>query len=177
MSRKIPLVLCPGMLCDAALWAHQAEHMADIAEVLVADLTSQESIRAMAESVLMSAPPRFALAGLSMGGHVAQEVMRIAPERVIGLALLDTSARSDSTDQAKRRGDFLDLSERGRFLGVTAKLLPLLIHRDRVEQIEVDGIAIGDPVNPVNLLYFLNVNQIHRIYRTRDAGSINPDPG
>jgi pimeloyl-ACP methyl ester carboxylesterase len=95
MAAKIPLVLLPGLICDAALWARQVEALAAIADPLVPDLTRDESLPTMARRVLAGAPPRFALAGLSMGGYLAQEIMRQAPERVIRLALLDTSARAD----------------------------------------------------------------------------------
>ena len=67
MAEKIPLVLLPGLLCDAALWAPQVEALADIAEPSVADLTRDESLAGMARRVLAAAPARFALAGLSMG--------------------------------------------------------------------------------------------------------------
>ena len=68
MKRKTPLVLLPGLLCDETLWAHQAETLADVADVRIADLTLDDSIAAMAARVLAGAPARFALAGLSMGG-------------------------------------------------------------------------------------------------------------
>src|SRR3546814_4065278 len=83
----LPLSLLPGLLCDAALWRPQVEALADIAEPWVADLTTQDSTAAMAETVLAAMPPRFALAGLSMGGYVALEIMARAPERVTRLAL------------------------------------------------------------------------------------------
>jgi pimeloyl-ACP methyl ester carboxylesterase len=90
------LALLPGLLCDPRLWKHQARHLADIADVWVGDFTTQDSIAAMARSVLGAMTGRFALAGLSMGGYVALEVMRQAPERVARLCLLDTSARPDA---------------------------------------------------------------------------------
>jgi pimeloyl-ACP methyl ester carboxylesterase len=73
---------------------------------------------------------RFALAGLSMGGYVAFEVMRRAPEQVLRLALLDTSARADTPDQTARRRGLIELAQKGRFLGVTPRLLPQLLHPD-----------------------------------------------
>ena len=132
-SRRVPLVLCPGVLYDATLWAAQARDLADIADVRIADFTTQNTIRAMAESVALMAPPQFALAGLSMGGYVAQEVMRLAPERVLCLALLDTSARADDEGARVRRRDLIALAGRGRFRGVTPRMLPLLIHTDRLD--------------------------------------------
>ncbi len=133
MTAKIPLVLCPGLLCDAALWRHQIENLADIADITVGDFTIDDSLPGMASRLLATAPERFALAGLSMGGYVAQEIIRQAPERVTRLALLDTSARADTPEQTKRRRDLMDLAGRGRFRGVTPQLMPLLIHPDRLE--------------------------------------------
>lgn len=132
MSTKSPLVLLPGLLCNELLWQHQVAGLADIADCSVADLTGQETMAAMAAHVLDGAPPAFALAGLSMGGDLAQEIMRRAPERVTRLAILDSSARSDSTDQAERRRGLIELARRGRFRGVTSRLLPLFIHPDRL---------------------------------------------
>jgi pimeloyl-ACP methyl ester carboxylesterase len=67
-----------------------------------------------------------------MGGYVALEMMRQAAHRVLKLALLDTSARADTPEQMKKREDFISLAERGRFLGITAALLPLLLHPSRL---------------------------------------------
>ena len=127
------LILCPGVLCDAELWRAQIDGLADLAEIRVADCTLDDAITAMAERLLAGAPDRFALAGLSLGGYVAQEVVRRAPERVTRLALLDTSARQDDAAVTQRRRDLIALAGRGKFRGVTPKLLPLLIHNGRLE--------------------------------------------
>ena len=133
MLGQAPLVLVPGLLCDRALWQHQAVHLSDIAEIKVADVTGHDSMAAMAEAVLSQAPPgKFALAGLSMGGYVSLEIMRRAPERVFRLALLDTSARKDTEEQRQRRLAFISQCEQGDFKGVTNRLLPFLIHPDRL---------------------------------------------
>lgn len=131
MTRQ-PLILLPGLLCDAALWAAQVAALADVAETAVADLTRAESLDGMARQVLDGAPPRFALAGLSMGGYLAFEIMRSAPERVTRLALLDTSARPDTPDRAQQRRDFIRLAQSGGFKGVTPRLLPQWVHPDRM---------------------------------------------
>ena len=126
------LVLIPGLLCDLDLWSHQTSHLADIAQITVADITAGETIEALAAQVLAEAPDKFALAGLSMGGYVAQAIMRLAPERVERLALLDTSGRADTDDQRMRRSQLIDMSRIGKFRGVTDRLLPILIHEDRL---------------------------------------------
>ena len=139
MSTRQPLVLLPGLLCDHVLYEHQTKSLSDVAEPTVADLTGHDSIADMAAHVLTTAPPSFALAGLSMGGYVAQEIMRQAPERVQRLALLDTSARPDTPEQTKTRKGLLSLATRGRFKGVTPHILPMLIHTDRLEDDELTG--------------------------------------
>lgn len=132
MSQPASLALLPGLLCDAALWRHQLEALRDRADCRVADFTSQSSTAEMAESVLAQMPERFALAGLSMGGYVALEIMARQPQRVTKLALLDTRAAADKPEQTRRRRGLIELAEKGRFKGVTPRLLPLLIHRDRL---------------------------------------------
>src|SRR4051812_24618297 len=94
-----PLVLLPGLLCDAELWRAPVNALADLAAASVADLTLDTSIEAMAARVLAVAPPRFSLAALSMGGYVAFEIMRRAPERVVRLALFDTQADLDPPER------------------------------------------------------------------------------
>ena len=129
MSRNnLPLVLLPGLLCDHRLWAHAQATFETSREVLIPDLSLDTSIAAMAERVLQQAPPRFALAALSMGGYVAFEIMRRAPDRVARLALLDTMARPDDPARARVRRGLLELAGLGRFKGVTPQLLPRLMH-------------------------------------------------
>ncbi|MBL4691020.1 MAG: alpha/beta fold hydrolase [Rhodospirillales bacterium] len=132
MSDKTSLTLLPGLLCDHALWAHQVKTLADIAHMTVADLTRDDTVGAMADRVLAAAPLKFSLAGLSMGGYVALEIMRRAPGRVERLALLDTSANADAPETKKQRRGFIAQLDLGGFQGVTGKLLPLLIYKDRL---------------------------------------------
>ncbi|MEI8393402.1 MAG: alpha/beta fold hydrolase [Rhodospirillaceae bacterium] len=139
MSGLIPLVFLPGLLCDHALWEYQVRHLADVVCPQVMDLTRHESVSELASSVLSEAPERFALVGLSMGGYVAMEIMRRAPERVMKLALIDTSARPDSPEQLSRRRGLINLARSGKFRGVTPRLLPLLIHPDRQSEADLTG--------------------------------------
>ncbi len=135
MSRT-PLVLLPGLACTEVLWRHQTKALADVADIVVGDLTLDDHVTDMARRILDLAPQRFALAGLSMGGYVAQEIMRQAGDRVERLALIDTSARSDDDKQRRRREGLLAQVKRSpadKFRGVTRRLLPLLIHADRLE--------------------------------------------
>src|SRR5262249_53814034 len=102
----LPLVLVPGLLCSARLYASQIAALWQFGPVIVADHRRDSSMEAIAERILADAPPRFALAGLSMGGYVAFAVLRMAPERVSKLALLDTSARPDIAERSTEREKF-----------------------------------------------------------------------
>lgn len=140
---KIPLVLLPGLLCDEQLFAPQVAALADIAAPLVCDLSRDDSLPGMAARVLDEALPRFALAGLSMGGYLAQEIMRQAPERVLRLALLDTSARADTPERLQQRYEFIALAQRGEFKGITPRLLPLYLHPDHLAQERLTAIVLA----------------------------------
>jgi pimeloyl-ACP methyl ester carboxylesterase len=139
MAEKTPLVLLPGLLCDRELWRSQIEALGDLASPWVADLTLDDSLAAMARRVLATAPHEFALAGLSMGGYCALEIMRQAPARVKRLALLDTAAHADTPEQSSRRRGLIELAEKGDFKGVTPRLLPLFLHPDRLKDSELTG--------------------------------------
>lgn len=143
MVSSVPFVLLSGLLCDGALWQHQMRHLEGIAACHVADTAGFDNIEKIARDVLAKAPPQFALAGLSMGGYVAFEIMRQAPERVIKLCLLDTSARPDTDEQRERRRLLLIMAQRGQFKGVTPRLLPMLIHPDRLQDIELTDTIVG----------------------------------
>jgi len=129
------LILLPGLLCDHALWEPQMAALSDACVPWVADLTRDDSFASMAARVLAEAPAqRFALAGLSMGGYVAMEIMRRAPERVTKLALLDTRAILDTPEETARRHELMRLAETERgFTPITTRMLPLLVHPDRVD--------------------------------------------
>ena len=132
-SSRQRLVLIPGLLCDALMWQPQATALADIAECWIADHSRSNTMTEIALEVLRDAPfEKFALAGLSMGGYVALEILRQTPHRVLKLALLDTSARADTPEQSQKRLSFISLAERGRFLGVTGALLPMFVHPSRL---------------------------------------------
>ena len=98
-----PVVLLPGMMCDARLFAPQIDMLSSLCAVSVPDLTQYDSMSRLAASVLADAPQDFALAGLSMGGIVAMEIMRQAPERVTRLALLDTNPLAEADVMKAKR--------------------------------------------------------------------------
>jgi pimeloyl-ACP methyl ester carboxylesterase len=141
---RVPLVLVPGLLCDGRLWADQVSGLRDVVKPVIADVTRGSSVVQMAQAVLEVAPGgRFALAGLSMGGYVALEVIRAAPERISHLALLDTSARPDSPEQTDARYELMKLARTGHFGEVPRELLPRLVHPERMDDERLCSIVFG----------------------------------
>jgi len=140
MTDRIPLVFLPGLLCDEWLWRSQAKSLSDVAASVTMDLTLDDSVEEMARRALTVAPARFALAGLSMGGYVAFEILRQAPDRVLRLALLDTSAAPDTPERTAERLASIKAAQFGRFEGVTPRLLSQLVHASKVTG------AVGDTV-------------------------------
>lgn len=128
-----PFVLLPGLLCDARLWRDIVLPLREEVAPLVADLTLDGTIVAMARRTLAAAPPSFALAGLSMGGYVALEIMRQAPDRVTHLALLDTSARPDTDERREARRKDIENVRIGKFIGVSRSLLPSLLAKRNLD--------------------------------------------
>jgi pimeloyl-ACP methyl ester carboxylesterase len=113
VRESLPVVLIPGLLASARLYAAQIPELWRRGPVTIADHTRDASLQAIARRLLAAAPPRFALAGLSMGGYIAFEVVRQAPERVARLALLDTSARADTPEATAMRHAQLALAGAG----------------------------------------------------------------
>jgi pimeloyl-ACP methyl ester carboxylesterase len=111
-----PVVLIPGMMCDARMWGGIDRALG--APVLHHVPAEDDSIAALAARLLATAPPRFALAGLSMGGIVAMEVLRQAPGRVERLALLDTNPRAEAPEVQARRGPQVRRALDGDLAGV-----------------------------------------------------------
>ncbi len=129
---NLPVYALPGLLDDERLWQHQASFFAAQRSWVTANLTGHDSIAALASAALAKAPAeRFALVGLSMGGYVALEIMRQAPERVLGLALLDTNARADSAAATELRTHAI-AQARTDFAGVVSALTPRLLHPDHL---------------------------------------------
>ena len=113
---NLPLLLIPGLMCDDAVWLPLEPWWPPGADVRVVDHGLADSLPAMARQLLSAAPPRFALAGHSMGGRVAMEVLRHAPQRVAGVALLDTGyaplpAGQAGADETAKRQALLHLAQ------------------------------------------------------------------
>lgn len=133
-------VLLPGLLNDASLFTGQVAALSSISQVVVGDLSTGKSIKEMAANVLHQvAAKRFALLGLSLGGYVAFEIMRQAPERVAGLVLMDTTARPDTHEAAEKRKALIKLAATD-LDAVTEQLLPRLSHPARMNLPAVRGV-------------------------------------
>jgi pimeloyl-ACP methyl ester carboxylesterase len=127
----LPVVLIPGLTCTARLYAEQIPALWHFGPVTIANHTRDDNMAAIARRILGAAPPRFALAGLSMGGYIAFEIMRQAPQRVAKLALLDTGARGDTPEQTERRKVVIGLAKSGRYAEVPDIAFPVYVHRNR----------------------------------------------
>jgi pimeloyl-ACP methyl ester carboxylesterase len=128
MAAPLPILLVPGLGCSARLYSPQIEALWRFGPVTVADHTRDETMDAIARRILDAAPPRFALAGLSMGGFISLAMLRLAPDRIDRLALLDTNARADVPERIAEREKFIALVQRGRFAEVNAALTPRYLH-------------------------------------------------
>ena len=128
---SLPIVLVPGLNCSARLYAEQIPALWRFGPVVVADHTRDDSIAAIARRILAAAPPLFALAGLSMGGYIAFEIMRRAPQRVAKLALMDTGARPETAEQTARREAPMALARAGNLIQVADDLFVFFVHPDR----------------------------------------------
>jgi pimeloyl-ACP methyl ester carboxylesterase len=128
--------LLPGLLCDEAIWESQSLALSFNAELIIPDFRYVNSIAAMAQLVVAAAPWRFSVAGHSMGGRVALEVCRIAPDRVERLALLDTGVHPRAADEELKRQALIDLSRREGMAALAARWLPPMLHPDHAGLLE-----------------------------------------
>src|SRR6185437_13725171 len=131
MSESLPLVLIPGLLGSPRLYAGQIPELWRCGPVMIADHTRDDSMAGIARRILATAPPKFALAGLSMGGYISFEILRLAPERVARLALLDTSARPDLPEQSEGRRAQIAEARSGRLMDVLKRAFPTWVHPAR----------------------------------------------
>ena len=135
------LLILPGLLEDADAFEEVIGALQDAATCIVADMTRANTIAGLAQSALGQAPEGpFMLAGHSMGGYVALEVMRQAPERVAKLALLNTHARPDTAESTENRRRLMALADRD-FEGVVTALLPKLMTDEHLEDPVLTGIV------------------------------------
>lgn len=138
---KPHLILIPGLTCTAALWAPQVAALGNDATISIGDHSSADSMPGIARAILAVAPQHFALAGLSMGGYIAFEIIRQAPERVTHLALLDTSAKPFDHTQAPQRHALVALANKVGMEAAITKLLPFFLHPARLVDDDIVGVV------------------------------------
>ena len=128
--QSLPLVLVPGLTCTARLYTPQVEALWLDGPVMIADHRRDADVAAVAKRILDTAPPRFALGGLSYGGYIAFEMMRQAADRIVKLALLDTSARPDTPEQSAARDKQIAAVEAGGYGDIADFAIARYLHRD-----------------------------------------------
>jgi len=165
MTEPTPIILVPGLLCSPRLYASQIPVLWQFGPVTIADHRRDDTMDVIAKRILAVAPPRFALAGLSMGGYIAYAILRAAPERVTRLALLDTGARADLPEQSERRKAQIELARSGRFAEIPETLWPLFVHKDRQ----------GDAALKKNILQMAEETGAEAFIRQQTAIMSRPD--
>lgn len=125
------VVFLPGLFDDVQMWNHQVDHLSDVAHPLAVDLLDQETVGDGAARVLDNVDGPFALVGFSMGGYVAFEIMRRAPERITKLALIGTSARPDTEERTADRHRLIALAQSGKYPALVDQALPNVVHPSR----------------------------------------------
>src|ERR1700722_5016041 len=143
---KQPLLLLSGLLCDETIWADIPQRLEDMADVRVISFGGYSSIPEMVMHALAMAPERFALAGHSMGGRVALELIRSAPQRGSALALLNTGVRAVRDGEPQSRGRLLRLAYEHGMSALAAEWLPPMLARGSARTVELMPrlIAMGE---------------------------------
>lgn len=173
-SVKKTLVLVPGLLCDDWIWSFQVEALADVADIHVANNGEVDSLGALAEAIIAGAPPRFAIAGHSMGGRVALEVARRVPGRLIGFAILDSGyealAPGDAGErEAAGRRSMLALAKRSGMRAMARNWLQGMVYPPRLTDSELIEPIVDMFDRRTPDFYAL---QIHALLNRPDAKSV-----
>lgn len=137
---SLPIVLITGQILTESVWQPLLDAWTD-REVIVADNRSDDTIEGFAQRLLDNAPPKFVLIAHAMGGFIAFEVMRRAPDRVGKLALISTLASADGPSQTERRQGYIDLVTSGRFDQVVEERIPILFPEEKRSDERLLGIA------------------------------------
>ena len=164
-----PLLLLPGLLCNRTVWEPQIEALGG--EIIVPHFWGLDSFETMARTALEMAPPRFAVAGHSMGGRVALEIVRLAPERVDRLAVLDTGVHPVRPEEIGPRQALVALAEREGMPALVRRWLPPMLHPEH----------LGDPilVGKIEAMWCratpeIFARQIHAALTRRDLRPVLP---
>ena len=143
MPENLPIVLVPGLNCSPRLYEPQMPALWRFGPVTVANHTRDDTMAAIARRILDDAPPRFALAGLSMGGYIVLEMIRQAADRVARLALLDTGARADLAEASEKRRINIAAAEAGRFDEIIDAQFPIYVHPSRASDAALKAVYLA----------------------------------
>ena len=148
MDNTMPILLVPGLVSSPRIYAPVVPALWRFGPVTVANHIRDDNMGTIARRILAEAPPRFALAGHSMGGYIAFEIMRQAPERVAKLALINTQARPDTAEATARRRGQIARAQAGEFRAILDELFPGFVHPSRRENAELRRLVrdMGDDV-------------------------------
>ncbi len=133
MDDTMPILLVPGLACSPRIFAPIVPALWRFGPVTVANHIRDDNMGAIARRILAEAPPRFALASHSMGGYIAFEIMRQAPNRVAKLALISTQARPDSPEATERRRGMMTRAKAGEYRALLDELFPGFVHPSRLD--------------------------------------------
>lgn len=148
----LDIVLVPGFMADETLWADMDMALREVGRPINVALTDGDTIQEMATHILNSAPPRFILIGFSLGGYIARQMLRIAPERVITLILIASSLRPDTVEQRRRKISAVQAMSSASFGGLSKAAVKLSLHPQLannnalLERIRMMGIRLGKDV-------------------------------
>jgi pimeloyl-ACP methyl ester carboxylesterase len=150
MDDTMPILLVPGLVSSPRVFAPILPALWRLGPVTVGNHIRDDNMGAIARRILAEAPPRFALAGHSMGGYIAFEIMRQAPQRVAKLALINTQARPDNSEATARRQGQMARAGNGEFHTVLDEMFPGLVHPSRQGDAVVRQLVrdMGDDVGP-----------------------------
>jgi pimeloyl-ACP methyl ester carboxylesterase len=132
MDNTMPILLVPGLVSSPRIYAPVEPALWRFGPVTVANHVRDDNMGAIARRILAEAPPRFALAGHSMGGYIAFEILRQAPDRVAKLALINTQARPDTPEATTRRRGMMDRARAGDYSAILDELFPGFVHPSRL---------------------------------------------
>ena len=150
MDNTMPILLVPGLACSPRIFAPVIPALWRFGPVTVANHIRDDNMGAIARRILAEAPPRFALAGHSMGGYIAFEIMRQAPDRVAKLALMNTQARPDTPEATARRRGLIARAQGGEYRAILDELFSGFVHPSRREDADLRQLVqdMGDDVGP-----------------------------
>lgn len=154
------LFLLPGLLCDERVWQYQQKNLADLVDIRIPNFRNIDSFDAMADAVLEEAPETFYLAGHSMGGRVAMQILNKVPQRIIKLALMDTAIHPTALGEKDKRQVLIDLAkEKGMAELARVWGLPMVHPEKQKDQVfmqiffdMVESYAVESFQNQVNAL-------------------------